>query len=214
MTSNPSTPVIQTDADAASDTAAAPVPIHIARAGTNLNPEGIGLWALIREDRLTHYGGWFEQGFWALATHRFGNWRKGIRSKLLRLPFTLLYKMMNKKVEWFCGISLPDYVRVGRKVRLWHFGGMMLHADTIGDGAQVRHNTTFGVTGSDHNFELPVIGPGADIGVGAVILGGVTIGQGAVIGANAVVTKDIPAHCVAVGLPAKVIKQLDGGGAS
>jgi acetyltransferase-like isoleucine patch superfamily enzyme len=38
------------------------------------------------------------------------------------------------------------------------------------------------------------------------ILGGVTIGEGAVIGANAVVTKNVPAGAVAVGIPARVIK--------
>ena len=44
------------------------------------------------------------------------------------------------------------------------------------------------------------------IGTGAVILRGVKIGNGAVIGANAVVTTDLPANCIAVGVPAKVIK--------
>jgi acetyltransferase-like isoleucine patch superfamily enzyme len=41
----------------------------------------------------------------------------------------------------------------------------------------------------------------------AVILAGVTIGKGSVIGAGAVVTKDIPPYSIAVGVPAKVIKQ-------
>jgi len=37
---------------------------------------------------------------------------------------------------------------------------------------------------------------------------GVTIGKGAVIGAGSVVTKDIPDYCVAVGVPAKVIREF------
>jgi acetyltransferase-like isoleucine patch superfamily enzyme len=44
------------------------------------------------------------------------------------------------------------------------------------------------------------------IGDKATILPNVRIGKNAIIGANAVVTKDIPANCVAVGIPAKVIK--------
>jgi virginiamycin A acetyltransferase len=44
------------------------------------------------------------------------------------------------------------------------------------------------------------------IGTGAVIRRGVTVSDGAVIGANAVVTKDVPAYAIAVGVPAKVIK--------
>jgi len=45
------------------------------------------------------------------------------------------------------------------------------------------------------------------IGAGAKVLDGVTIGKGSVIGAGAVVTKNIPAYSVAVGIPAKVIKK-------
>lgn len=48
------------------------------------------------------------------------------------------------------------------------------------------------------------------IGSGAVITDGVTIGRGSVIAAGAVVTKDIPPHTVAGGVPARVIKEIDG----
>ena len=48
----------------------------------------------------------------------------------------------------------------------------------------------------------------AYIGIGSIILPGVSIGEGAVIGAGSVVTKDIPPHSIAVGVPAKVIKTL------
>jgi len=49
---------------------------------------------------------------------------------------------------------------------------------------------------------------GAHIGIGAIILPGVTIGEGSVIGAGSVVSRDIPPHCIAVGFPAKAIKHL------
>ena len=51
-----------------------------------------------------------------------------------------------------------------------------------------------------------LIGNDVWIGVGVVVLRGVTIGDGVVIGANSVVTKDIPPFAIAVGSPAKVIK--------
>jgi acetyltransferase-like isoleucine patch superfamily enzyme len=45
------------------------------------------------------------------------------------------------------------------------------------------------------------------IGKNAIILKGVTIGQGAMVAAGAVVTKNVPAHCLVAGVPAKVIKE-------
>ena len=53
------------------------------------------------------------------------------------------------------------------------------------------------------------IGNNVYIGQGAFIMPGVTIGDNCVIGAAAVVTKDIPANSVAVGIPASVIKSID-----
>lgn len=53
------------------------------------------------------------------------------------------------------------------------------------------------------------IGNNVFIGYEAVIMPGVTIGNNVVIGARAVVTKDIPDNCVAVGVPARVIKNVD-----
>lgn len=52
------------------------------------------------------------------------------------------------------------------------------------------------------------IGEGSWIGAGAAVLGA-KIGKQCVIGTNAVVTHDIPDYCVAVGIPAKIIKRYD-----
>jgi acetyltransferase-like isoleucine patch superfamily enzyme len=48
------------------------------------------------------------------------------------------------------------------------------------------------------------------IGANAVVMDGVRIGKGAVVAASAVVTKDVPPHTVVAGVPAKVIKEIDG----
>jgi serine O-acetyltransferase len=178
------------------------------RGNRNGNPPGIAFWALVREDLRTHEGNLFEQGFWAVATHRFGNWRMGIRWKVLRAPFTLLYRFLAKWVEWTCGITLPYTTKLGRRVRIWHHSGMILHARSIGDDVHIRHNTTFGVVRRDHNTEIPVIEDRVDLGCGVCVLGDVRVGHDSVIGANAVVLEDIAPCSVAVGVPARVVKRL------
>lgn len=54
-----------------------------------------------------------------------------------------------------------------------------------------------------------VVGDDAWIGTGVVVLGGVRIGPGAVVGAGSVVTKNIPANSIAVGVPARVVGTRD-----
>ena len=60
-----------------------------------------------------------------------------------------------------------------------------------------------------YQFNLPVhIGRNVWIGAGAVILPGITIGDNSVIGAGSIVTKDIPANCVAYGNPCRVVREI------
>ncbi len=182
-------------------------PPPLSRGDTNQNPKDIGFLALLREDLRTHGNNPFEQGFWALAVHRFGNWRMGF-PKLIRAPLTLLYRFLEKWVEWTCGIHLPYTVKVGRRLHIWHFGCLILHARSIGDDVHLRHATTFGVARTFDNLGIPTIEDRVDIGCGAAILGNITVGHDSVIGANAVVVHDIPPHSIAVGIPAKVVRTL------
>ncbi|MEU4640271.1 sugar O-acetyltransferase [Micromonospora sp. NPDC023814] len=53
------------------------------------------------------------------------------------------------------------------------------------------------------------IGDNVWLGGGAIVLAGVTVGENTVVGAGAVVTRDLPANVVALGNPARVVRQLD-----
>lgn len=181
--------------------------LPLSKGDRNENPQGIGLLSLLREDLRTHDGDLLEQGFWAVSVHRFGNWRMGL-PKWIRPPFTLVYRFLSKWVEWTCGITLPYTTKLGRRVRIWHHGGMILHARSIGDDVHIRHNTTFGVARRGENKEIPTIGDRVDIGCGACILGDVQVEHDSIIGANAVVLQDVPPWTVVAGVPARIVKRL------
>jgi serine O-acetyltransferase len=172
---------------------------------TNQNPPGMGLLALLREDLATHDGNWLEPGFLAVAVHRFGNWRMGVRFKPFRAPMTFAYRLLYGVVEVMYGISLPYPTRLGRRVRIWHHSGIILNAHSIGDDVHLRQNTTLGLVAPERQMEIPTIGDRVDVGCGACILGAVTVGDDCKIGANAVVTEDVPAGSIAMGIPARIV---------
>lgn len=180
-----------------------------ARWSTDQNPKGMSLFSLLQEDLRTN-GGWTSQGFWALAANRLGNWRMGIRWRLLRLPFSLLYNGLAVWVHWTTRIEMPYIAPCGRRVRIMHHGGCVLGARHIGDDVQIRHNVTLGL--ANHNdpiHAIPTIEERVVLGAGCVVVGPITIGHDSVIAANAVVTKDVPPHSLVGGIPAKVLKRLD-----
>lgn len=88
----------------------------------------------------------------------------------------------------------------------------------IGDHVMMGPNVTLSATGhpvcgeyrrNGTQFSLPVrIGNDVWIGANVVVLPGVTIGNDMVIGAGSVVTKDIPDHSVAFGVPCKVVRPI------
>jgi serine O-acetyltransferase len=171
----------------------------------NQNPKGISLFKLIAEDYRTHDKKLLEPGFLAVVIHRYGNWRMDIRPRPLRIPFSLLYQFLHTMMTWFFGIDLEYSVKLGRRVRIWHHGGMFIGAISIGDDVTLRHNTTMGVLHQSEKWKKPVIEDRVDIGSGACILGDITIGHDSVIGANSVVVRSFPPHSTLFGVPARLV---------
>jgi len=101
-------------------------------------------------------------------------------------------------------VVLPPTVIMGKNVLFGYSGlGTVIHKRTrIGNDVKISQNVTIG--GRSGAWEVPVIEDGAEIGVGASVLGPIVIGRNAKIGAGAVVLHDVPADAIAMGVPAVI----------
>lgn len=168
------------------------------------------LWALMRED-LRHNGHVTWPGYQALVVHRFGVWKNGIRSKLVRVPFTVLHRLGAGFVRNFYGIELPPTTRVGRRVLIGHQHGIIIHQNAvIGDDCIIRQGVTIGQDRptpgqAAATVPAPRLGNGVEIGAGAVIMGAISVGDGVRIGPNAVVMSNVPAGAIVAAPPARIM---------
>ncbi|MCB0109633.1 MAG: hypothetical protein KDE53_27110 [Caldilineaceae bacterium] len=102
-------------------------------------------------------------------------------------------------INYGCSIAASQYVRIGANCNL---GTSVLLMDN-----------DFHCLEPERRQEKPPSAPivleeNVWLGARVIVLRGVTIGTGSVVGAGSVVTKDIPPRCVAVGMPARVIREL------
>jgi UDP-2-acetamido-3-amino-2,3-dideoxy-glucuronate N-acetyltransferase len=122
----------------------------------------------------------------------------------------------NCKIATF--VEIQRDVVIGRNVKVEAFAFIPTGV-TIEDGAFIGPHVCFTndlypaavdeqgrlLTGDDWRVVPTVVRRGACIGANATIVCGVTIGEGALVGAGSVVTRDVPAHALVVGNPARVV---------
>ncbi len=120
----------------------------------------------------------------------------------------------------FISATTPSAINIGSNVSI-NTGSHLVAAYGITIGDHTRIGEYVSLRDQNHTFADPnipvhqqgftgkpiVIGKDVWIGRGVFIGSGVTIGDGCIIGANSVVTKSLPPFSVAVGAPAKVIRQ-------
>lgn len=139
-------------------------------------------------------------GVWALAFHR-------VAHALFRARLFFLARVVNHFARFLTAIDIHPGATIGKNFFIDHGIGVV-----IGETADIRDNVTIyqgvtlggtdpanGIAGKRH----PTLLDGAIIGSGSQVLGPVTVGERARVGANAVVTKDVPAGAVMIGIPAR-----------
>jgi serine O-acetyltransferase len=156
-------------------------------------------------DTRTLVQGLLSQGFQALVVYHIFRWfyGRGIPTQPVRF-------FVERFIEIVTGISIPAQAQIGKGLRIHHFGGIIIHSETvIGEGCTLYHGVTLGDRGGWGG--APRIGTRVMIGAGAKILGEVTVGDNCRVGANAVVTTSLPPCCLAVGVPAVIREPASAG---
>jgi serine O-acetyltransferase len=138
-------------------------------------------------------------GVWALGWHR-------VAHALYRRRLFLLARLVNHFSRAWTAIDIHPGATIGRNFFIDH--GFVVIGETaeIGDDVTIYQCVTLGGTSPDNGVagkRHPTLADGVIIGSGAQVLGPILVGPRARVGANAVVTRDVPAGAVMVGIPAR-----------
>lgn len=160
---------------------------------------------------------------WKVIKHIFRTIRNLLLYKYCYSSFILEplnFRKIRAKFWRIIGCNMGKSVFIGHSVTLDYGNAHLIYVGTnvsITDNCILlchRKNISNYRVG-DNSADLPflldkiIIADGVNIGKGSIIMPGVEIGEGSVIGAGSVVTKNIPAWCIAAGNPAKVIKKIE-----
>jgi serine O-acetyltransferase len=141
----------------------------------------------------------FFKGFLALSTYRVAHqfWLDG------RRWLALYFQSVASEVF---AVDIHPAATIGCGILLDH-GTSFVVGETaiIEDDVSILHEVTLGGTGKQAGDRHPIIRSGVLLGAGAKILGRVVIGTGAKVGAGSVVLNDVPPHKTVAGVPAVVV---------
>tara|TARA_B100000780_G_C20959265_1_gene382838 strand:- start:144 stop:722 length:579 start_codon:yes stop_codon:yes gene_type:complete len=127
--------------------------------------------------------------------------------------FDLIARIISQTSRFLTGIEIHPKANIGKNLFIDHGMGVVIgETSDIGENVTIYHMVTLGgiAPSIDSNSQRevkrhPTLKDNVVVGSGAQILGPVIIGENARIGANAVVTKDVEANAIMVGIPAKNI---------
>jgi galactoside O-acetyltransferase len=142
---------------------------------------------------------------------RYQEYRRAKLAKELRSCGLGVWISPDARIWGTDGVTLEDNVAINAFTHIFGGGGVRIGARTlISTGCSIASITHSERIATRHQgIELPVtIEEDCWLGTGAIVLPGVSIGRGSIIGAGAVVTKDIPPLSLAVGVPARVVRQI------
>ena len=133
-------------------------------------------------------------------------WGHRVANALWRHHCYLAARILSAAVRVLTAVDIHPGATIGHRLFIDHAVGVVIgETAQIGDDVVMFHGVTLGGVSMNHGKRHPTIGDRVLLGAGCVVLGPVTIGDDSAIGAQAVVTKDVPANSVVVGIPGRVI---------
>jgi serine O-acetyltransferase len=138
-------------------------------------------------------------GVWALGLHR-------VAHRLFRWRMFFLARAVNHFSRFLTAIDIHPGAKIGKNFFIDHGFTVIGETAEIGDDVTIYQCVTLGGTDPANGIagkRHPTISDGAILGSGSQVLGPIIVGERARVGANAVVTKDVPAGAVMVGIPAR-----------
>ena len=113
---------------------------------------------------------------------------------------------LQSRISEVFAVDIHPGAKLGKGILFDHATSIVIGETTvIDDDFSMLHEVTLGGTGKAGGDRHPKIHRGVLIGAGAKVLGNVVIGEGAKIGAGSVVLTDVPPHCTVAGVPARQI---------
>jgi len=139
------------------------------------------------------------KGFQALQSYRVSHWLWTQGRKSLAL-------FLQNRISQVFAADIHPAARIGRGILIDHGTGVVIgETAVVENDVSMLHEVTLGGTGKETGDRHPKVREGVLIGTGAKILGNVEIGAGAKIGAGSVVLDNVPPHCTAAGVPARIV---------
>jgi len=146
-------------------------------------------------------------GVKAIFFHRIANF-------FSKAGFALIARIVSQSSRFLTGIEIHPAAKIGKNYYIDHGMGVVIgETSEIEDNVTLYHSVTLGGISPSINSgkqrgikRHPTLKNNVVVGSGAQVLGPIIVGEFAKIGANAVVTRDVPAHAIMVGVPAKNIR--------
>ncbi|MFT3925798.1 MAG: serine acetyltransferase [Myxococcales bacterium] len=157
----------------------------------------------LRADTARYTNPWyFEPGFWATVTYRWGRWGRTLKGPG-RLLVLAPQKLFNQYFHIVYQLDISPHAEIGPGLTLIHPRNVLIGGCKIGKNCLIFQEVTLGMDANSLVF--PELGDDVDIYAGARVIGEIRLGNGVKVGANCVVSQSVPDGCTVVVAKNRVI---------